>query len=98
MKNLSSVAVSSAIALVFACSASSAQDKPNTAATSKSNESATSATKAAKAPAQEPTRVNSTNTKALTERAGAKQSTPAVNQVAPAERTHESCHGKDSDA
>lgn len=99
MKNPSVFAIAAASVLVFVCAASTAQDKPNTTAAKKSSGSVTSSSKAAKATAQTPTQLNSTNAKALGERSGIKQSTPAANQIAPAmDRAHESCHGKDSDA
>lgn len=97
MKSPSVFALPAAIALVLASAASSAQDKPSPATAKKSNASVSTPSKAAKTTAQTPTQLNSGSTKALNERSGATQGAPAA--IAPAaERAHESCHGKDSDA
>ena len=99
MKSLSVFAIPSAIALLLAAAASSAQDKPNTAPAKKPNASISSSAKAAKAAARAPAQSNGVDTKGISERAGAKPGTPEVNNVVPtAERDYDGCHGKDSDA
>jgi hypothetical protein len=99
MKSLSVLALPAAIALVLASASSTAQDKPGTATAKTSTAGVSSSSKPTKATAQTRTQLSSGSTKALNERSGTTQSTPAANRIAPtSERAHESCHGKDSDA
>lgn len=98
MNSLSVLAIPTAIALLLASAASTAQDKPNTVTAKKPSASVSNSSKAAKATAQTPAQSNSRSVKALNEGGGATQSAPAAT-VPAAKQVDESCHhGKGSDA
>jgi hypothetical protein len=98
MNILSVLALPAAIALSVAASPCSAQDKANKDATAKASSGAVTAPKGGKAVTKSSTALEGTNTKALTEGAGAKTTPTTGRSIPTTERTYESCHGKDSDA